>query len=162
MTEQRYCPFCGTKLQDKMNLEEKREVPFCATCGEFRFPFFNSAVVMAIVNETKDQMLLVRQFGDERYYLVAGYVDQGETAERAVSREIREETGLTVTGMRYHRSHYYEPSNTLMMFYTAAVADGPVQTNEEVDDYRWFPIREACLEIPKHALAEELLKDYDI
>lgn len=143
-----------------MNQEEKRDVPFCDFCGEFRFPFFNSAVVMAIVNKQQDQMLLVRQFGDERYYLVAGYVDQGETAEHAVSREVSEETGLTVTKMLYHRSHYYEPSNTLMMFYTAIVEDEPIRPNEEVDDYQWFPIREACLEIPKHALAIELLKNY--
>ena len=161
MAEQRYCPFCGTELHPRINPEEHREVPFCDGCGEFRFPVFNSAVVMAIVNEDEDRMLLVRQFGDERYYLIAGYVDQGETAEHAVAREVKEETGLTVTRMKYHRSHYYAPSNTLMLFYTATVSDGPVHPNEEVDDYGWFSIKQACGELPKHSLAAQLLEGYD-
>ena len=119
-----YCPFCGTRLEHRYHEEEKREIPFCPACGDWRFPRYNAAVVMVILNEAEDRMLLVKQNHEERYYLVAGYIDEGETAEHAVIREIREETGLRVTGCRYSHSHYYEPSNTLMFCYVVTVAEG--------------------------------------
>lgn len=152
-----YCPFCGSRLVLRYHPEEQREIPFCTACGDWRFPRFNAAVVMVILNETKDRMLLVKQNHEDRYYLVAGYIDEGETAEHAVVREVLEETGLSVTGCRYSHSHYYDPSNTLMFCYIVTVADGETVPNHEVDDFGWFTVREGIEDVPKHSLAIELL-----
>ena len=115
---------------------------------------------MVILNEAEDRMLLVKQNHEERYYLVAGYIDEGETAEHAVVREIREETGLRVTGCRYSHSHYYEPSNTLMFCYVVTVAEGEFVPNDEVDDAAWFDPGTVMEEsVPKHSLAIELLTE---
>ena len=155
-----YCPFCGTRLEHRYHEEEKREIPYCPACSDWRFPRYNAAVVMVILNEAEDRMLLVKQNHEERYYLVAGYIDEGETAEHAVVREIREETGLRVTGCRYSHSHYYEPSNTLMFCYVVTVAEGAFVPNEEVDDAAWFDPGTVMEEsVPKHSLAIELLTE---
>ena len=87
-----YCMFCGTKLKD-MELEGEGMIPFCGKCGEYRFPVFRTAVSMIVINKDKDRILLIKQYGRDRYILVAGYVNKGEDAEDAVCRELREEMG---------------------------------------------------------------------
>ena len=40
-----YCRECGTKLVPK-ELENEGIVPYCPSCGQFRFPQYNVAVSM--------------------------------------------------------------------------------------------------------------------
>ena len=65
--------------------------------------------------------------GRDSYILVAGYVNKGEDAEDAVIREIREEMDLKVLECHFNRSHYFAPSNTLMLNFTAIVEEGEAQ-----------------------------------
>ena len=58
-------------------------------------------MVYAVSEENPEKILMVRQYrypmGRVMYELPAGLVDAGETAEAAAVREIKEETGLTLT-----------------------------------------------------------------
>ena len=95
--EMKHCMQCGSELVLK-ELKDEGMVPYCPTCKDFRFPVFNVAVSMVILNETKDETLLIKQYGKDSYILVAGYVNKGEDAEDAVIREVKEEMGLAVSG----------------------------------------------------------------
>ena len=159
MVKMKYCVQCGTKLEEKYLLGEGM-IPYCSACGEFRFPIFNTAVSMIVMNKSLDRVLLIRQYGKEGYILVAGYVNRGEDAEDAVAREIREEVGLHVLEMHFNRSHFFEPSNTLMLNYTAIVEDAPPQSNNEVDDWAWMTIEEARERIRPGSLAESFLTGF--
>ena len=53
---------------------------------------YNIAVSMIVVNEETDKIMLIKQYGDPFYILVAGYVNRGEPLENAVVRENKEET----------------------------------------------------------------------
>lgn len=59
------------------------------------------AVVMIITDSTGEKILLSREFrmavGEWVYNFPAGLIDEGEDAETAASRELQEETGLTLT-----------------------------------------------------------------
>ena len=59
-----YCPVCGTQLTDR-ELEHEGIVPFCPRCGEYRFPMFNIAVSMIVVNESNRKTLLIKQYGKD-------------------------------------------------------------------------------------------------
>ena len=154
--EMKYCMVCGTKLITK-HLEGEGEIPFCTSCGQFRFPVFNTAVSMIVMNEERTKIILIRQYGRPDYILVAGYINKGEDAEDAAVREVKEELGLDVTGVHFNRSHYFASSNTLMLNFTVTV-DGEMPTpNREIDSYAWFTPEEAREMIKAGSLAKRFL-----
>ena len=47
---QKHCFECGTALIEK-ELEEEGIVPYCPKCRQYRFPMYNVAVSMIVVDE---------------------------------------------------------------------------------------------------------------
>jgi NAD+ diphosphatase len=154
-----YCIECGSPLHPKY-LENEGEIPFCERCGEFRFPVFNTAVSMIVFNPSKDRILLIKQYGRDRFILTAGYVNKGENAENAVSREIAEELGARVVSMRFNRSRYFEKSNTLILNFTAVLESEELNTNYEIDSFEWFSVADAQKNIADGSLAQFFLNEY--
>ena len=156
----KYCRECGTKLEMR-ETEHEGTVPYCPSCGQFRFPQYNVAVSMIVVNEEKDEILLIQQYGRQSYVLVAGYVTLGESLEDAVAREVREETGMTVDHIRFNRTQYYDRSGTLMCNFTAFVRDASeFAPNYEIDKATWFSRDGARKNVRPDSLAEYFLVSY--
>ena len=140
---QKHCYECGTPLIEK-ELDGEGIVPYCPKCGPYRFPIYSVAVSMVVINEQNGKILLIKQYGRPNFILVAGYVNRGEQLEHAVEREIKEETGMTVSRIKFNRTSFFEPSNTLMCNFTAFVKDdGEMSPNGEIDSYEWFTPEEA-------------------
>ena len=159
MTE-KHCRECGAALIKK-ELMGEGIVPFCPKCGEFRFPMYNVAVSMIVINRQTNQILLIQQYGKTSYVLVAGYVNRTESLENAVAREIKEETGMTVSEIRFNRTRFFEQSNTLMCNFTAFVEnDAELQTNEEIDTFAWFGFDDARKNIRPNSLAAYFLNTF--
>lgn len=156
--EMNYCMQCGGKLEPRFHEGEGRLIPWCEACSAWRYPVYNTAVSMVVMDEKKEKVLLIRQYGRPFWVLVAGYVNQGEDAEDAAAREIREELDMTVRSLRFNHSHYFAPSNTLMLNFTATVAEDLPRPNGEVDAWAWFPVEEARANIKPGSLAEAFLK----
>ena len=155
-----YCRECGTKLVPR-ELENEGIVPYCPECGQYRFPQYNVAVSMIVVNEENDEILLIQQYGRPSYILVAGYVSRGEALEDAVVREVREETGMTVSRVKFNRTQFFEKSDTLMCNFTAFVKDASeLDPNYEIDACKWFTRDEARANIRPDSLAEWFLVSY--
>ena len=160
LKDQIYCPACGTKLAERP-LEGEGVVPYCEHCGEYRFPKFNVAVSMIVRDAATGKILLIQQYGRPFYILVAGYINRGEQAEHAAIREIREETGMTATRLSFNRTRFFEPSNTLMVNFTAYVSDAAaIRPNSEVDRFAWFEPDDARKNIKPGSLAGEFLNAY--
>jgi NAD+ diphosphatase len=158
--EMNYCMQCGTKLVMKYHESEGKEIPYCSTCSDYRFPVFNTAVSMVVTNQAEDRILLIKQYGRDRYILVAGYINKGEDAKHAVIREVGEEMNLRVVKVRFNHSHYFSKSNTLMLNYTAIVDSMDVHENNEIDSYRWFSREEAAKNVARRSLAGDFLNGY--
>ena len=75
-----------------------------------------------------------------------GFVDQGESIEEAVAREVMEEAGITVGQVRYHSSQPWPFPHTLMIGCLAdAVTTDISFDDEEMADVRWFQRDEVIL-----------------
>lgn len=156
----KYCPECGTELEER-ELDQEGRIPYCPQCQQYRFPQYNMAVSMIVINRQTGKILLIQQYGKPNFILVAGYVNLGETLEHAVSREIKEETGMTVARIKFNRTRFFQPSNTLMCNFTAFVEnDRELCTNGEVDAYQWFVPEEARQRILQPSFASDFLNAY--
>ena len=153
-----YCTECGEKLT-LMSASGEGLVPYCKACEQFRFAQFPTAVSMVVTNRSKDKILLAKHKGHGDYILFAGYVKKGETAEKAVTREFKEETKLNTVKFKYMGSRYHEPKNVLMLGYLSMAEDGePVIDESEIDDVKWFSFDDAREAIRKDSTAEAFLK----
>ncbi|MGM9630781.1 NAD(+) diphosphatase [Butyricicoccus sp.] len=156
----KFCYECGTELTEKY-LEREGMVQFCPKCKQFRFPIFNTAVSMEVLNPAQTHVLLIQQYGKTRNILVAGYVSRGEQAEQTVAREVQEETGLHVHDITFRKSQFFEPSNTLMLnFSCVADSDDLSGITDEIDRAAWFPLEEASQAIAQNSLAQAFLDNF--
>lgn len=153
-----YCTECGEKLT-LMFASGEGILPYCKNCKQYRFAQFATAVSMLVTNRNKDKILLAKHVGNDDFILFAGYVKKGETAEKAVTREFKEETKLNVVKYKYMGSRYHEPKNVLMLGYLVMAEDGePVLDEKEIEEVKWFSFEDALKAIRKDSTAEAFLK----
>ena len=151
-----YCMECGAKLELKV-LKEEGVIPYCKSCGEYKYPIFSTACSMIVMNPDQSRILLIKQYGMDDYILVAGYISKGEDAETTALREIKEELGVDAIGLRFNRTHYYKPSNTLMINFRVLLDSEVIYPNWEIDEYRWFTLEEAREMVRPNSLARDFL-----
>jgi NAD+ diphosphatase len=109
------------------------------------WPRTDPAVIMLVsdgVQGPAGRALFGRQavWPEGRYSTLAGFVEPGESAEMAVAREVAEETGVTVSDIRYVASQPWPFPGSLMLGFTAAAdpAQPVVVDRTELEDARWF------------------------
>lgn len=151
-----FCRDCGEKLTLGF-VENEGLVPYCPKCEKFKFPFFPVAVSMTVVNKDESKILLARHVDEEDYKLFAGYIKKGENAEKAIPREIREETNLTAIKWRYYGSRYHDEKNVLMLNFVVTVSEGEIKLGGEIDEVKWCTPEEAKALIRKNSTAAYFL-----
>ncbi|GAB4588386.1 NAD(+) diphosphatase [Nocardia sp. IFM 10818] len=117
--------------------------------GHEEFPRIDPAVI-CLIHDGGDRVLLARQhtWPEGLFSLLAGFVEAGESLERCVEREIREEVGVDVREIRYLGSQPWPFPRSLMLGF-AAVADPeqPLTFHDgEIAEAHWFTrteVREA-------------------
>ena len=139
-----FCPKCGSKHFGQNNEKSKK----CDNCGFVYYLNPSSATAAFIFNE-KGELLVNRRSKEPAKGTLdvpGGFVDYNETGEEGIAREVKEETGLDITGSRYLFSvpNKYTYSGldipTLDMFYECTVAEGaqPVAADDAAECF-WLP-----------------------
>jgi NAD+ diphosphatase len=108
------------------------------------FPRTDPAVI-AVVTDHDDRLLLGNNamWEPNRYSLLAGYVEPGESLESAVIREVFEESGLRVVDPVYLGSQPWPFPASIMLGFRAKLAPGESPDNhaadgEEILSLKWF------------------------
>lgn len=153
-----YCKQCGAKLTLRY-CENEGLVPYCEKCEAYKFPQFNVAVSMVVTNRAQDKILLAKHVEDDDFILFAGYIKKGESAEKTVPREIKEELGLDVVKCKYMSSRYHSQRDVLMLNFIVVVEENkPIRQNtDEIAEARWCSPEEALQLIRKGTTAEFFL-----
>ncbi|MDD4968032.1 MAG: NUDIX domain-containing protein [Paludibacter sp.] len=147
-----HCPACGSDKFIPHNVKSKS----CESCGFVYYVNASAAVASFIVNAQGE--LLVCRRGKEPVKgtldLPGGFVDENESAEEAVSREIAEELQARVTKAKYLFSlpNEYEYSGmtvpTLDMFYECTLEDTTnLKPSDDVADCFFVPLKEVKPEL---------------
>lgn len=127
--------------------------------GSEHFPRTDPAVIVVIVNTDEngvERVLLGNNAAWEvdRYSLLAGFVEPGETLEHAVVREIWEEAHLEVTNPRYLGSQPWPFPCSLMLGFSAEAPSRDFAADEtEIASLRWFTRDEL-----RTAIAEKVVR----
>lgn len=122
------CGACGTKMVPGT----RERCMVCPSCGNVVYPVIAPAVIIGITDG--DRIVMTRYRGREYKgrALVAGFCEIGEEAEDTVRREAKEETGLSVTNIRYAGSQPWGfDANLLLGFFCDVTGDKTIVREED-------------------------------
>ena len=99
LSQFKYCPKCGSDHFIENNFKSKR----CERCGFVYYFNSSSSTIALIINEDKELLVATRAHDPAKgtLDLPGGFVDMNETGEKAVIREVKEETNLDVKEAKY-------------------------------------------------------------
>lgn len=130
----RYCSNCAGENEPRdggLRLQ-------CASCGMQHFPRSDPSVIM--LPWSGDRCVLGRQasWPAGLYATLAGFMEPGETIERACARETMEEIHRPVIEAKYVASQPWPFPSSLMIGLTAEIEPGEVVPDDDLEDARWF------------------------
>jgi NAD+ diphosphatase len=111
--------------------------------GQDFFPRTDAAIIVGVLDQD-DRLLLGSNalWETNRFSLLAGFVEPGESLEAAVVREVFEESGVRVADPRYLGSQPWPFPASLMVGFTARVPAGEGTEGradgDEIRALRWF------------------------
>jgi NAD+ diphosphatase len=167
----RFCGDCGAPTESR-NAGHAR---ICTNpdCGVTHFPRSDPAIIVLVTRPGpgEEVCLLARQHRWPRGLIstLAGFVEPGESVEEAVVREIGEETGVRLTGVRYCGSQPWPfPSSLMLAFRAEAEPGAEIRLDtDELETGRWFSraevaaIRDFGFKLPtRDSIARTLVDDW--
>ena len=131
----RFCPACShpTESRDAGSMRK------CEACGAEHFPRTDPVVIMVAWHGNRCILGRQKAWAPNFYSALAGFIDQGETIEEAVRREVKEEVGLEVDEVEYRKSQPWPfPSSLMIGCFAHVTGDEEDVDPVELDGARWF------------------------
>jgi len=133
-----FCSICGGETLMKRGGQVRK----CSKCEKENYPRTDPVIIVVVSDGDRcllGQSRRGRLNRTNTYSALAGFVDQGESIEEAVAREVMEEAGIQVGQVRYHSSQPWPFPSSLMIGCHADAATTEIDFDEdEMNDVRWF------------------------
>lgn len=133
----KHCARCGAPTRN----DQGGAVRLCERDQSQHHPRTDSAVIV-LVRDSDDRILLGHNptWPEGRFSCFAGFLEPGETFEHCVSREVFEESGVTVSNIQYLGSQPWPFPASIMISFEALVDDPSLAKpdGEEITEVRWF------------------------
>jgi len=109
------------------------------------------ATVGALIHDGQGKVLMIRTHKWSNLWgIPGGKIERGETCDAALIREIREETALEISGIRFVmvQESIFSPSfirqeHFILLNYLAKSGSHAVTLNDEAEEFRWVTMEEA-------------------
>jgi 8-oxo-dGTP diphosphatase len=140
----RYCPMCGTLLEQRPVFGKQRGV--CPACDWAHFEDPKVAVTALIIQEGR--VLLTRRINEPqqgKWTLPGGFMDAGEDPPRAAERECLEETGLVIqTGdlLRVLTGREHPRGADILLAYQAKIISGVLAAGDDAGEVGFFALND--------------------
>lgn len=131
-----YCGRCG-----HMTIPDNKErMVKCPVCNNLIYPKICPGVIVGIISKGRLLLTKYSRKGYNRYALVAGFTEIGETLEESAKREAFEEVGLKLKNITFYKSQPWSASSSLLAGFFAEVdgSDEVVLETEELKEGTWF------------------------
>lgn len=136
-TAHKFCGFCGGRMNPSTEISVK-----CGDCGREIWPQLSPAMVVLVTRCNGKEALLVHAANFKHadvHALVAGFVETGESLEQCVAREVKEETSIEVSNIKYVGSQSWPFPGQLMIGFTAEYVSGDIRLSDgELTSAGWF------------------------
>ncbi|MQF90210.1 MAG: NAD(+) diphosphatase [SAR202 cluster bacterium] len=133
-----FCSICGAETL----MIRGGQVRKCSKCEKENYPRTDPVIIVVVSDGDRcllGQSRRGRLNRTNTYSALAGFVDQGESIEEAVAREVMEEAGIQVGQVRHHSSQPWPFPSSLMIGCHADAATTEINFDEEeMNDVRWF------------------------
>lgn len=154
-----FCLKCGAKLIDKLMDGNVRQA--CPSCNFVHWK--NPTPIAGVILEHNEKVLLVQRRIDppDRYALIAGFIEEFESAEGAALREVKEEVGLDAAVMGIVGTYSCQAialNAVFIVMHCCAVSD-QLKLGEELTDMKHFP-HDALPHYPSHFPISQAFRDW--
>ncbi|MDE5850173.1 MAG: NAD(+) diphosphatase [Muribaculaceae bacterium] len=133
----RFCGYCGGNMTEASDISLR-----CEACGREIWPQLSPAMVVLVTRHDGEEALLVHAANFKHadvHALVAGFVETGETLEQCVAREVKEETSLEISDIRYVGSQSWPFPGQMMVGFVAEYVGGEISLSDgELTSAGWF------------------------
>jgi NADH pyrophosphatase NudC (nudix superfamily) len=135
LAKHQFCGCCG----NSMTRSATERALVCRQCDNREYIKVHPCVIVKVTKGA--QILLCRSphFRPGLFSNVAGFIEPGEHAEKAVWREVKEETNISIKNIRYLGSQTWPFPSQIMLAFEAEYESGDIQVDGvEVVEANWF------------------------
>ena len=151
----KYCPRCGKSTRTAVIGGTKRVL--CVSCDEIFYD--NPLSAVAVVAEKDGKILFIKravQPAKGMWALPGGFIEQGESVERAAMRELKEETGIKAKKAEIIKVVTAQSSffRTLILIgVRVSGISGNLKAGDDACDARWYDMgKMPAVTFPAHRL----------